>query len=423
MITYKDTFNLDHDHDVDVSDTLANALYNSSRLNYMFKNVEPSTDEPMNASAYNYRTEVNGGIEPNNMVQDNVINTTVNDTALVRNLDTFKTSGVAEDVGYSGNSGKTTFSEHWKLLRVIAGAHQGWVRCCAVDEITNKWYATGSSDSSIKIWDLASLKTKAIITGHIMGVRAVKISKRYPYLFSGSEDKTVRCWDLEKTNSALGCQIRNYHGHVGGIYSLAIHPELDLLFSGGRDSVVRAWDIRSRAQAMVLTGHKNDITSIESEVGDPQVITSSMDGTLRLWDLRKAKTALAITQHSKSIRLLVMHPEELTMCSADTNGEIKQWLLPMGELLDQFGAKAEQSNVINTMAINPVENVLCTGYDDGRLEFYDYTNGSILQSERSRPLPGSTETSINSVAFDVLGSRMISCESDKSIKIWGPETV
>lgn len=423
MITYKDTFNLDHNHDADVSDTLASALYNSSRLNYMFKNVEPSTDEPMNANAYNYRTEVKGGIEPNIINQDDMSSTSVTERTVDRELDIPKASEGAGDVRYSNKSDKTTFNEHWKLLRVIAGAHQGWVRCCAIDEVTNKWYATGSSDSSIKIWDLASLKTKAIITGHIMGVRAVQISKRYPYLFSGSEDKTVRCWDLEKTNSSLGCQIRNYHGHVGGIYSLAIHPELDILFSGGRDSVVRAWDIRSRAQAMVLTGHKNDITSIESQVGDPQVITSSMDGTLRLWDLRKAKTALTITQHSKSVRLLVMHREELTMCSADTNGEIKQWLLPIGELLDQFGAKAEQSNVINTMAINSVENTLCVGYDDGRLEFYDYTNGSILQSERSRPLPGSTETSINSVAFDILGSRLISCESDKSIKIWGPETV
>lgn len=42
----------------------------------------------------------------------------------------------------------------WKLMRVISG-HLGWVRCIAVDP-TNDWYATGSNDRTIKIWDLAS---------------------------------------------------------------------------------------------------------------------------------------------------------------------------------------------------------------------------------------------------------------------------
>lgn len=42
----------------------------------------------------------------------------------------------------------------WKLMRVISG-HLGWVRCIAVDT-TNEWFATGSADRTIKIWDLAS---------------------------------------------------------------------------------------------------------------------------------------------------------------------------------------------------------------------------------------------------------------------------
>ena len=158
-----------------------------------------------------------------------------------------------------------------------------------MDEITNKWYVTGLADSTIKIWDFENNSLKAILTGHILGVRSLCVSKRFPYLFSGGEDKSLRCWDLERTNSPAGCQIRSYHGHLGGVYSTALHPELDLLFSGGKDCVVRVWDIRSRAEAMTLLGHQNDITSIQTDYNDPQVITSSMDGTIRLWDLRNQK--------------------------------------------------------------------------------------------------------------------------------------
>lgn len=310
-------------------------------------------------------------------------------------------------------------SSNWKLMRVIAGAHQGWVRSVAVDPITNKWFATGSSDSTIKVWNLATSELKATITGHIMGVRTMAISEKYPYLFSGSEDKTVRCWDLERTNSDAGCQVRDYHGHVGGIYAMSLHPELDLLFTGGRDSVVRVWDIRSRAQVMVLTGHRSDISSIESQIGDPQIITSSMDSTIRLWDIRKQKTALTMTQHTKSIRLLIMHPQELTICSGDSSGNIKQWLLPGGELLNEFG-KSETNKIINTMSVNR-SNTLFSGYDNGRMEFYDYVSGELLQVESTKPVPGAKESAIYASTFDMLGLRLISCEGDKSIKIWGEE--
>ena len=98
---------------------------------------------------------------------------------------------------------------------------------------------------------------------------------------------------------------------------------------------------------MTLLGHTNDITSIETDYNDPQVITSSMDGTIRLWDLRKLKTELLITNHSKSIRSMKSHPKEATFVSGDSNGEIKQWLLPKGELLNEF----EPANYCQTKEI------------------------------------------------------------------------
>lgn len=311
-----------------------------------------------------------------------------------------------------------TYPGQWKLLRTLAGAHQGWVRAVTVDEVTNNWFVTGSSDSTIKVWDLASLQLKSTITGHIMGVRALAVSKKFPYLFSGSEDKTLRCWDLEKLNAAEGCQIKNFHGHVGGIYAISLHPQLDVVLSGGRDSVVRIWDIRATKEITLLSGHKSDITSIESFDNEPQVVTSSMDGTVRLWDLRKQNTELCITQHSKSIRSMAAHPMEQTFTSGDSDGNIKQWLLPKGELLNNF-EKSEYGEIINTLSINPVTNTLFVGYDDGKVEFYDYTLGKLLQAGQAPALPGSDGAAIYASTFDTSGLRLITGGGDKSIKVWG----
>ena len=127
---------------------------------------------------------------------------------------------------------RPTWHAPWKLMRVISG-HQGWVRCVAIDP-SNQFFVTGSNDRTIKFWDLASGKLKITLTGHISAVRGLALSSKHAYLYSCSEDKTVKCWDLEYNKI-----VRNYNGHLSGVYNLSLHPTLDILATGGRDSVVR----------------------------------------------------------------------------------------------------------------------------------------------------------------------------------------
>ena len=133
---------------------------------------------------------------------------------------------------------------------------------------SNEWFATGSGDRTIKIWDLASGTLKISLTGHISTVRALCVSDRHPYLFSAGEDKMVKCWDLE-TNQV----IRHYHGHLSGVYSMDVHPTLDVLVTSGRDCTVRVWDMRTKQNIHVLKGHTNTVSSVKCQAADPQVLS------------------------------------------------------------------------------------------------------------------------------------------------------
>uniref|UniRef100_A0A8C9H9U5 Pre-mRNA-splicing factor PRP46 n=1 Tax=Piliocolobus tephrosceles TaxID=591936 RepID=A0A8C9H9U5_9PRIM len=187
---------------------------------------------------------------------------------------------------------KPTWHYPYKLYRVIVG-HSGWVNCVDVD-VSNEWFATGSNDRLIKIWDLATCKLKLTLTGHINSVKDIKISKKNPYLFSCGEDNRVKCWDLEYNKV-----IRDYHGHLSGVYCLSLHPSLDILMSGGRDAVVRVWDIRTKNSIFVLSGHTGTIMSLNSQSVEPQVISGSQDKMIRLWDLNNGKCRIALTHHKK----------------------------------------------------------------------------------------------------------------------------
>ncbi|KAF2199241.1 pre-mRNA-splicing factor prp46 [Delitschia confertaspora ATCC 74209] len=296
----------------------------------------------------------------------------------------------------------------WKVMRVISG-HMGWVRSVCV-EPDNQWFATGSADRTIKIFDLASGQLKLTLTGHISAVRGLAVSPRHPYLFSCGEDKMVKCWDLE-TNKV----IRHYHGHLSGVYALDLHPTLDVLVTGGRDGVARVWDMRTRTNIHVMAGHKGTVADLKCQEADPQVITGSMDSTIRLWDLAANKTMSVLTHHKKSVRALTLHPTEFTFASGSSQS-IKQWKCPEGAFMQNFEG---HNAIINTLSANE-DNVMFSGGDDGTVAFWDWKTGHKFQSTQSIAQPGSldAEAGVMCSTFDKTGLRLITGESDKSIKIW-----
>ncbi|KAB7493632.1 UNVERIFIED_CONTAM: hypothetical protein RMT77_015793 [Armadillidium vulgare] len=296
----------------------------------------------------------------------------------------------------------------WKLARVISG-HLGWVRCVAV-EPGNEWFATGSNDRIIKIWDLASGQLKLSLTGHVSTVRGLAVSPRHPYLFSCGEDKQVKCWDLEYNKV-----IRHYHGHLSACHGLALHPTIDVLISCGRDSTARVWDMRSKANIHTLIGHSNTVASVVAQASEPQVITGSHDTTIRLWDLAAGKSICSLTHHKKSVRALTLHPDLYTFASGGPDN-IKQWKCPKGIFIQNLSG---HNAIVNCLAVNR-EGVLVSGADNGTVYFWDWRTGYNFQKLQAPVQPGSmdSESGVFAMAFDQSGSRLITCDADKTIKIY-----
>lgn len=296
----------------------------------------------------------------------------------------------------------------WKLYRMISG-HGGWVHSLTVDP-SNMWFASGCRDGLIKIWDIASGRLRITLTGHISGVRGLAVSDRHPYLFSCGDDKMVKCWDLEQNQV-----VRHYHGHLSGVYCLALHPTENILITGGRDSVGRVWDMRTKEQIYCLTGHTNTIGSIISQDKAPEIITGSHDTTVRLWDFRAGKTLQTLTNHKKSVRALAFRSDMSSFASGATDN-IKQWSLPDGEFVQNLSG---HSSIVNSLACNKYD-VLVSGADNGTLFFWDWRTGYNFQRLASPAQKGSieSEAGILAMTFDRTGARLITGESDKTIKMF-----
>ncbi|KAI3942041.1 hypothetical protein MKW92_001757 [Papaver armeniacum] len=158
----------------------------------------------------------------------------------------------------------------------------------------------------------------------------------------------------------------------------------DLLVTGGRDSVCRVWDIRTKMQVFALSGHHNTVCSVFARSMDPQVVTGSHDTTIKFWDLRYGRTTATLTQNNKSVRAMVHHPTERSFVSAS------------GDSIKRFG--------------------LPRGY----LWFWDWKSGHNFQQSQTIAQPDSldSEAGIYALSYDTTGSRLVTCEADKTIKMW-----
>jgi WD40 repeat protein len=115
------------------------------------------------------------------------------------------------------------------------------------------WLASGSSDSTVRIWDVASGRERAVLTGHTGPVDAVVVAPDGSWLASAGRDRTVRIWDV-----ATGRERAVLTGHTSEVVAVAVAPDGSWLASADRDRTVRIWDVATR-HARALMRVDNDI--------------------------------------------------------------------------------------------------------------------------------------------------------------------
>ncbi|KAL8853574.1 MAG: hypothetical protein Q9221_001560 [Calogaya cf. arnoldii] len=115
---------------------------------------------------------------------------------------------------------------------------------------------SGSQDSTVRLWDLrASTREGSVMTcqsiqkfsGNSEGIRELRWSPTNCMEFAiGTDNGVVQRWDLEKANVPL----LRINAHEKTCYSIDWHPDGKHLASGGADKCVKVWDFSSTDRRM-----------------------------------------------------------------------------------------------------------------------------------------------------------------------------
>lgn len=211
--------------------------------------------------------------------------------------------------------GAQRFQNVWKTF----SGHTNWVRSLAFSP-NGRAIASGSEDGTIRLWDVPTGRTIATLKGHSAQVTSVAFSPNGQTLASASEDNAVHLWNVvTRTHN------RTLKGHTTFVHSVVFSPDGQTLASGSSDKTVRLWNVATGTYRRTLAGHTDWVSSVAFNPDGNTLASGSGDRTIRLWNLHTGKCQRTLTGHKGWVSSVAFSPDRNTLASGSEDKTIRLW--------------------------------------------------------------------------------------------------
>ena len=263
--------------------------------------------------------------------------------------------------------------------------------------------ASGSYDHTVKLWDVATGQNIATFEGHTSGVESVAFLSNGKILASGSYDHTVRLWDVA---TGQNIAILNIIGS-----SVAYSPNGTMLAAGvnyDSYSQIKLWDVATGQNIATLEGHKGSVHSIAYSPDGTTLASGAEDRKIKLWDVATGQNIATLEGHTRSVESIAFSPDGTILASGAWDKKIKLWNVATGENVTTL---EWDTGWVASVAFSPDGTTLASWAWDGTIKLWDIVTKNIVTLEGHM-------SPVKSVAFSPDGTTLASGPLASSVKLW-----
>ena len=154
-------------------------------------------------------------------------------------------------------------------------------------------------------------------------------------------------------------------GHEDSINEIVWSPDGAILASGSDDQTVRLWDIESGQLLHTLSGHQNDVMSVAWSPDGQMLASGSEDETIRLWDTSTGRQVSVLESHTAPVMCVRFSSDGHLLASQSGDGTVLFWRCDTWEVTTILDASAV--SVIGGLAFHPHAPIMATRDEDNRV--------------------------------------------------------
>jgi len=292
------------------------------------------------------------------------------------------------------------------LCRQTLEGHTDWVSSVALSS-DGRWALSGSDDKTLRFWEVGSGKCLRTFEGHTELVESVALSADGRWALSGSrcgfpegKDKTLKLWEVSS-----GKCLRTFEGHTYWVGSAALSPDGRWVLSGGRK--LQMWEVSSGKCLRSFDGHTDFVRSIALSADGRWALSGSDDKTLRFWEVSSGNCLRTFEEHS-GMECSVALSADGRWALSGRETHLRLWEVSSGKCLRTFEG---HTNKLRSVAISQDGRWALSGSVDNTLRLWDLCSGRCV-----RTIEGHTK-SISSVALSADG-RWAFSGSGTHLRLW-----